>query len=581
VSTTAAAQSAFCIALFDELARGGMLDVVVCPGSRSTPLVLALARERQLRMHVRLDERSAGFFAIGRSIESSRPTGLVVTSGTAVAELMAAVVEADLSGVPLVVISADRPPELRGVGAPQTIDQVKLFGSAVRRFEDPGTLRPGAMSSWRALAARVLAAAVELRGPVHLNVPFVEPLDEPPSEVPAGRPGTRPWRRHLHPQNSLDHHSALVVRGGDTSPEPLSLLEVSGLLVAGKGAGEATALCAAASGLGWPVLADPLSCARLDDPHVVAGFDALLRDRTLRDGLRPEVVVVLGSLPASRALADALAAWGSRIVLVSDGSRPHDPAGLVSDVVVASPGDWTSAVAGGAGSTPASGTALLEHWRAADAAVQASFDTSCAQEFSEPGLARLLTKELLEVPLIVSNSMPVRDVEWFGAKSPTPVRTYSNRGANGIDGVVSTALGVACGGRAVGLVGDLAFLHDAGSIADGVGAGEGRCVLVVPDNDGGAIFSFLPQRSSVDPEVFERAFGTPPRVRAADVAAGYGAEVATVKDYDALRSAIDGGLERDGVTVVVADVPDRDRNVELHRSYAEAGATAARRSLGW
>ncbi|HLK45180.1 MAG TPA: thiamine pyrophosphate-binding protein, partial [Acidimicrobiales bacterium] len=167
-----AAQAAFAVALFDEFARAGMRDVVVCPGSRSTPLVLAALATSSLQVHVRLDERSAGFFAIGRTLSSGAPTGVVVTSGTAAAELAAAVVEADAAGVPIVVVTADRPPELRGVGAPQTIDQVKLFGSTVRRFEDPGVPRPGADGLWRALAARVVAAALVGRGPVHLNVPL-------------------------------------------------------------------------------------------------------------------------------------------------------------------------------------------------------------------------------------------------------------------------------------------------------------------------------------------------------------------------------------------------------------------------
>ena len=258
----AAAQSAFALALFDEFARGGLVDVVVCPGSRSTPLVLAAAETQGLALHVRLDERSAGFFAIGRALVTRRPVAVVVTSGTAAAELTAAVVEADLAGVPIVVVTADRPPELRGVGVPQTIDQVKLYGGAVRRVEDPGAIRPSSAPSWRALASRLLSAAVAGRGPVHLNVPLVEPLDATASDVPRGRPHGAPWRTVAAPE---------AASAGAFS----TLAGARGLLLAGRGAGDPELVLAVAERHGWPLLADPLSGARFEHPCVVATFDAL------------------------------------------------------------------------------------------------------------------------------------------------------------------------------------------------------------------------------------------------------------------------------------------------------------------
>jgi 2-succinyl-5-enolpyruvyl-6-hydroxy-3-cyclohexene-1-carboxylate synthase len=563
VDLTPAAQSAFAVTLFDELARGGMTDVVICPGSRSTPLVLAVAASR-LRMHVRLDERSAGFFAIGRALVTDTPVGIVVTSGTAAAELTAAVVEADLAGVALVVITADRPPELRGIGAPQTIDQVKLYGSSVRRYEDPGTIRPGSEPSWRPMASRLLDAATDRRGPVHLNVPLVEPLDATASSVPHGRPDGRPWR---------SHH-----RVGGASGSPDLLEEGPVLLVAGRGAGDPGGLADASDRLGLPLLTDALSGARFDRPNVVAAFDSLVRDEELRAALRPATVAVLGAMPASKALVDALSVWEPRIVAIDASEWPADPHGIVSDVVTADPTEWITAVAARADATAPS--PFLERWRLAESAAQSTFDEALGAELSEPSVARLLSRSVADrAPMVVSSSMPVRDLEWFGAKTTLPATVFANRGANGIDGVVSTALGVAAGGRAVGLIGDLAFLHDAGSLADGVGEHGGSCVLVVVDNHGGGIFSFLPQRSSVDREVFERVFSTPPQVEVAAVAAGYGAEVAVVKDLDALRAAIDLGLETERVTVVVATVPDRDANVALHRSLAERAALAARAAV--
>ena len=563
---TAAAQAAFAAALLDELARGGVRDVVVCPGSRSTPLVLAATATAGVRVHVRLDERGAGFFAIGRALADRAPVAIVVTSGTAAAELTPAVVEADLAGVPLVLLTADRPPELRGVGAPQTIDQVKLFGDAVRRYLDPGPIRPGSEAAWRPLAARALSAALVPPGPVHLNCPFVEPLDAAPSAVPPGRPGGAPWRT----VRRATHASADV------------LTELSGkrvIVLAGRAGAEPALVAATAARHRWPLLADPLSGARADAPHVVAAFDALLGNPVLRDALAPDAVLALGAPPASRALGDALVAWAPRVIAVSPTGWPDDPHGLVTDAVVAPMDGFARAAAA---LEPLGGpAAYLAAWRDAEAAAQRAFDEACDGALTEPWVARALSREVPDgVPLVVSSSMPVRDLEWFGAKVPRAPRVLANRGANGIDGVVSTALGAACGGRAVGLLGDLAFLHDVGSLANGLGEGGGRCVLVVLDNRGGAIFSFLPQRGSVAPPSFERLFLTPPSVDPASAAAGLGCDVAEVKDLGALTDAVAAGLETDGVTVVVARVPDADANVALHRRLGEAAAAAARAAIG-
>jgi len=563
----AAAQAAFSRTLFDELSRGGVVDVVVCPGSRSTPLVLAALATPSLTLHVRLDERSAGFFAIGRALASRRPVAVVVTSGTAAAELTASVVEADLAHVPLVVLTADRPPELRGIGAPQTIDQVKLYGAVVRRFEDPGVIRPASSPTWRALASRLVAAAVAGRGPVHLNLPLVEPLDAAPSELPAGRAGSTPWRTVVVPDEAAGT-APFAALGG-----------VRGLLIAGRGAGDPDAIVAVAERHGWPLLADPMSGARRSHPCVVTSFDALVGEDAVRDALRPDVVVTLGAPPASRALGDALVAWAPRVLAVAPSGWPDDPHGLVADVLACPPAAWARAAATLA--PLGSPDAYRAAWRSADDAADAYFAEACDAELSEPSVARRLYRSLpVDVPLVVSNSMPVRDLEWFGGAVERPRAVYANRGANGIDGVVSTALGVATGARAVGLLGDLAFLHDAGALGGGLGDGGGRCVLVVADNRGGGIFSFLPQRRSVDHEAFERLFATPPTVSIGDVAAGFGCEVREVKDLAALSQAVDAGLGSEAVTVVVAAVPDRDRNVALHRHLGSAAGAAARVAIG-
>ena len=373
---TAAAQAGFCHVLFDELARGGVVDVVVCPGSRSTPLVLAAAATSGLELHVRLDERSAGFFAIGRSLVSRRPVAVVVTSGTAAAELLAAVVEADLSEVPLVVITADRPPELRGVGAAQTIDQVKLYGGAVRRAEDVGAVRVGSAPSWRPLAARLLSAAVAGRGPVHLNVPLVEPLDAAPGAIPQGRADGAPWR------SATSSGAVGVERMGE-------LRGLRCLLVVGRGAGDPRLVLEVAQHHGWPVLADPMSGARATHRSVVTTFDALTRDPQLRAALAPDVVVALGAPPASRALAEALVEWRPRLLALDERAWPSDPLGLVTEVLVASPERWARAMLDVA---PLGGPAdFLAAWRAADDAAAAVFDSLCGTELTEPAIARLLS----------------------------------------------------------------------------------------------------------------------------------------------------------------------------------------------
>ncbi len=554
----AGAQSAFARTLLDELVRAGVTDAVLCPGSRSTPLVLALAAEPRVTVHVRLDERSAGFFAIGRALATARPVLVVVTSGTAAAELLPAIVEADLSAVPLVVVTADRPPEVRGTGAPQTIDQVKLFGGAVRRFEDPGAVRPESSGTWRPLASRLVAAAVERAGPVHLNLPLVEPLDAAPSTVPPGRTDGRPWR--------VGHAAATRPSWRPAGP---------GILVVGRGTGaDPQVVLDASSHLGWPVLADPLSGVRREHPNVVAASDALLRDAAIASALAPNEVVLLGALPASKSLAEALVGWDVPVTLVAPPGSARDPLGVVTDVIGATPASWCAAVLE---SSPRLDEAYLARWQRAERAAQRTFDELLGEELSEPSLARLVSRCHGDAPLVVSNSMPVRDLEWFGAISTGSV--VANRGANGIDGVVSTALGMAAGSRAVALLGDLAFLHDVGALADGLGAAGGTCVLVVADNRGGGIFSFLPQRTTVEPATFERAFATPPRVDLVAVASGFGLEVTAAKDLATVESALAAGPAASGVSVVVAAVPERDANVELHRRLAAAAAEAARAAL--
>lgn len=542
-------QSTFAATLFDEWARAGLRDVVVSPGSRSTPLVLAAAARDDLALHVRLDERSAGFFALGRALATSQPVAIVVTSGTAAAELHACVAEADLAHVPLLVLTADRPPELHGVGAPQTMDQRHLYGTMVRRHEDPGVARLDAAASWRPLAARLWRAATGeggTAGPAHLNAAFVEPLLAAPDELPAARADGGPWHR-----------------ASETTP-PTAALDVAGravLCVVGAGVSAATiAECAA---LGWAVAGDATAVGAL--PHV----DALVRSERLAERLRPDLVVRLGGLPASKVLGERLRHWGVPVVALDGAGPVADPDGLVGRSVAGLPRRGVASLLGDA--------AYAASWRECVAPVAewlASTESS-GSELNEPLVARAVVRAAndADVPLVVGSSMPVRDVEWWAPPRVGPV--YANRGVNGIDGVVSTTLGVAAGRRAIGLVGDLTMLHDVSGLVEGLGGAGGGCALVVADNGGGGIFSFLAQATSLSPGRFEELFGTPRGHDLEAIAGAFGHGANGVATLGELHAALDKALGLDGLSVIVARVPDRARNVAVHDEWNERAASLA------
>lgn len=538
----ATAQATFCATLVDEWARAGLTDAVVAPGSRSTPLTVALARDDRFRVHVQVDERAAGFMALGLGLAGGRPAVVVTTSGTAAVELHAAVVEADLAGVPLLACTTDRPPELHGVGAPQTVDQTRLFGAAVRASLDPGVARPGASWAWRSLAARAVVAATGARpGPVQLNLAFSEPLLAEPGPLPSGRPDGGPW-------HELD-------RCRPTSgPEIPALHGSRGVVVAGRGTVDPGGVVAWAERAGWPVLADPLSGCR--GPGVVHGFDLLGRVEEWADAQLPEAVARVGGPPASKVLTQWLASVALQVLVDPTGAHP-DPVRAGSHLVAGlppvapAPRGWSDA------------------WAAAEATVQRTLDGALT-EVDDPAVARAVVHALApDQALVVASSMPVRDVEWFGG--PPAGRVLANRGANGIDGVVSTALGVSLSGQpTVALVGDLAFLHDTNALL-GAGDREVDLTVLVVDNDGGAIFSFLPQAEAMPDDEFERLFGTPHGLDLVAVAAAHGAEAGALRTLDDVREAV--GRRGSGVRVGVVRT-DRAANVEVHRRLYERVAAA-------
>jgi 2-succinyl-5-enolpyruvyl-6-hydroxy-3-cyclohexene-1-carboxylate synthase len=534
VPSASEAQATFAATLFDHWSQLGLTDVVISPGSRSTPLALAAAGCAGLTLHVRLDERSAGFFALGRALATARPVVVVVTSGTAATELHACVAEADLAFVPLIVVTADRPPELHGVGAPQTIDQGHLYGNMVRRFEDAFVVDFHAASSWRELADDLWTAAGGARpGPVHLNVAFVEPLLAEALELP----------------------SRIVPLTRDVAPDvaaSIDLRSLAVLCVVGRGVSRETiAECRA---LNWVVLGDATANGTL--PY----FDSLLRSSDFVGRVRPDVVVRLGGLPASKVLGEQLRAWGSRTVAFEGSGFVADPDRLIGESFVGLPTLDDATLVGA--------ESYAVTWRNASKEVERWLEESDVDgELNEPGLARVVVTASNEsgATLVVGSSMPVRDVEWWAPTRETV--TFANRGVNGIDGVVSTVLGVAARSRAIGLVGDLTMLHDVSALVDGLGSAGGTCVLVVADNRGGGIFSFLPQASRVEPARFEQLFGTPRLHDLTIVAEAFGYDATSVETLGEARRAIEKGLAREGLSVIVAKVPSREDNVRIHEAW--------------
>ena len=578
--------TAFAATLVDELARCGLAEAVLAPGSRSTPLAMALwdrakdAGEAGLRLHVRIDERSAAFLALGLAKASGRPVALVCTSGTAAAHFHAAVIEASEAGVPLLVLTADRPPELRGTGANQTIDQIKLYGDAVRWFCEAGVpqARPGMNAYWRSLACRAWAAAEgaggRFPGPVHLNLPLREPLvpglPDPAGEGGAaggwpepldGRPDGQPWTS--------------FPGGGRADALELPWTE-RGVLICGDGCGDPAALLRLAAQAGWPVLAEPSSGARAG-PVSLAAYPYLLDSPAFVAGHRPDLIVSAGRPGLSRGQLSYLkSAAPVRHVVVAQGpGHWADPARSATDVA---PAVHLADGPGTADGPGAASTQWLASWRAADAAATAAAAAilDAGQDLSEPRLARDLAAALPDGALLwAASSLPIRDLDQQMAPR-AGLRVLANRGASGIDGMISAAAGAAlahqrvAGGPAAALVGDLAFLHDAPGLFVGPGEPRPDLVIVVANNDGGGIFSLLEQAEHDGP--FERVFGTPHGAGLGSLAAAAGLPAVTLERACDLPGALRGS----GIRVVEVRT-SREAGAALRRKLRAActGAAAA------
>jgi 2-succinyl-5-enolpyruvyl-6-hydroxy-3-cyclohexene-1-carboxylate synthase len=535
-------------AFVDELVRCGLRHAVTCPGSRNAPLILTLAGHPEIEAVSVIDERSAGFVALGLAKAAGRPVAVTSTSGTAAVNLHPAVVEASESRVPLLVLTADRPPELRDVGAGQAIDQLSLYGTSAKWFVEVGTHEPGRATAihYRALACRAWWTAGWGRpGPVHLNFPLRDPLAPVPEELPAGdwagRPDGRPWtevREHASAPHADDVHD-LAARIADAP---------RGAIVCGP-TNEPVAEPAArlAAEAGWPVLAEPTSgvrCGHHDRSHVVAHYDVLLRVERFAREHAPGVILRVGDTPTSKPLREWLARAPQ--VVLDPHAAWHEPTRRAELLLHAAAAPTLDALA--ATLEMRSGERdpdWLASWRAADALVPAALAE--APDPFEPKVLAALEPQLPDDAVVwVSSSMPVRDVEAYFPQSPKRLRFLANRGANGIDGVVSSALGAAvASGRPTWLLtGELALLHDTGGLLAARRAGV-ELNIVCLNNGGGAIFDFLPVAEHADRELYEEHIATPAGVDPKEIAP----EISEVRT-------------------------DRRENVRLHRELVERVARA-------
>ena len=564
-------------AFVDELARAGVRNVCLAPGSRSTPLALMLAQHPEIKLWLQLDERSTAFFALGMAKASRQPVAILCSSGTATANFFPAVVEARAGRVPLIVLTADRPPELRDVGAPQTIDQIRLYGGYPKWSVEVAVpeATPDLLRYARTLAGRAAATALtEPAGPAHLNFPFREPLVPMPpddwTELRIEREGSQPYVVASSAPRVLDDASVDMLADELTQAQ-------RGIIVCGPQFDPALAEAVArlASAFGMPLLADPLSLARCG-PHlreaVIDSYDAFLRDERICQQLRPDVVLRFGAMPTSKPVLLYLERFPeARHIVV--GAGWEDPTLLAARMIDADP--TRTCIALLKRFAPSLSTSWLEGWRAVDRVARAAITAELAA-IDEPFEGRVFADfgDLLPdgTTFWASSSMPVRDLDTFFPCSERAIRFLSNRGANGIDGVISSALGASTvsAGPTVLAIGDIAFYHDMNGLL-AAKLHELNATIVLLNNDGGGIFSFLPQAGH--PEHFEALFGTPHGLDFRQAAALYGAHYRLAEDTVTLHDSVASALFEPGLKIFELRT-SRARNVELHARIWRAVSAA-------
>jgi 2-succinyl-5-enolpyruvyl-6-hydroxy-3-cyclohexene-1-carboxylate synthase len=565
--------TALASAFAEELARCGLRHAVLSPGSRSTPLAVALWRQPQIETTVIVDERSAAFFALGAAHASGAPVAILCTSGTAAANYHPAVCEADHSAVPLLVLTADRPPELRGIGAGQAIDQLKLYGESVRWFCEVGTHEADddGLLHYRATACRAFAAARgETRpGPVHLNFPLREPLAPMPQN--GAVTATDPLAL-----NGRDSRPLTAVTPIDMEPSQFLLDEVAnhiaeaeiGVIVAGRQLDPELRepLAHLAHVAGYPILADAASqirCGPHDRSHVVTAYDLLLRDERFREAASPDLVLRFGEMPTSKPLRSWLAGSGADQIVVDPLGGWNEPSRRAAALLRADPTELAAGWAARLGEDRPPPAMWLQAERAAREAIEAELGATGA--LTEPGLQLALGAAYADGELVyTASSMPIRDQEAFLPSTDADAAFLCNRGTNGIDGLISSGIGAAhATGRPTTIVtGDLGLLHDLGSLA-ALRDVSTPVRIVVIDNNGGGIFHFLPQEHALDSAEFESLLGTPRGIDAAKAAALFDLPHRRLESLAELPEALAAG------TGLIEVKTNRQQNRDLHHQLSK------------
>ena len=585
---------AFAGAFVEEFGRCGLKHVCICPGSRSAPLAISFAHYAGIRKWVHLDERSAAFFALGIAKYMNEPVALVCSSGTATVNFLPAIVEAHYSSIPLLVLTADRPSELLDWGALQTIDQIHMYGNNVKwsvNMPTPDT-NQSVMAFVRSVAGRAFAMANEKpRGAVHLNFPFREPLEpanistdlpesaaELQSQAYRGRSGKRPYLRSISAEGKIfsDEIKQLASK--------LASLE-RGLIICGpetntKLAAEVANL---AQCLDYPILADCLSqirCGPHDQNMVIDYYDSFIGDKDLIASLVPQVVLRFGALPVSKPLTRYLEHHHSAYHILIDEEGWRDPFHLTSEIWHTDAQSLCSALSSLTEREESTGE-WSNRWRnlakSAKDAIQRELsemnDMFEGKVFTE--LGKLLTADSL---LFVGNSMPVRNMDTFFPSMKTPIQFMANRGASGIDGVVSSALGASAVSqeRVVLVIGDISFYHDMNGLLAAKNFGL-KTTIIVLNNNGGGIFSFLPHADYE--EVFESYFATPHNLTFKAGAELYGLDYYLANNWETFRKVVKGSLKESNTTVIEV-TSNQKSNVRLHRQIEEAVVMQIQQSEG-
>ncbi|MEH7224198.1 2-succinyl-5-enolpyruvyl-6-hydroxy-3-cyclohexene-1-carboxylic-acid synthase [Bacillus sp. JJ1566] len=550
----------------DELVRVGVTEAVVSPGSRSTPMAILMAEHPKMNVTVNIDERSSAFYALGVAKATKKPVAILCTSGTAAANYFPAIVEAYYSRVPLIVLTADRPHELRDVGAPQAINQNQLYGNHAKWFVEMALPEESEqmLSYVRTMAGRAAGTALMApAGPVHLNFPFREPLV--PNLKLENLWGTK---------ENLRKNVNVVVGKPKMDEEQVQLIselvssKTKGIIVCGSHDDEefGHAVASLAETLQFPVLADPLSQLRSGEhpkSHIIDGYDAFLRDEGFREAFTPDIIIRFGAMPVSKALLQYIQKYKNTTQIIVDGDGGwRDPTLSANDMVYCDETWFCQMIIGR--TEKRTDSTWVHSWIKINDLVKANVNAVQKEETLFEGKVFTELQELLPVgsTLFVGNSMPIRDLDTFFTNNEKSIHVLGNRGANGIDGLVSTAMGISSQNEhTVLVIGDLSFYHD----LNGLLAAKHHhlnITIVLINNDGGGIFSFLPQ--SQEEKHFETLFGTPIGLDYEHAVKMYGGKFTSIMDWPEFSKAITTSFEEKGLHVVEVRT-DRQENVMIHR----------------